>query len=71
MRSRGIGIGVHYPAMHLFTLYRALGFREGQFPQAERIGRAIVTLPLFPLMSEHDVERVAEACKAVLSEAAR
>ena len=38
--SAGIGIGVHYPAIHLFSLYRSLGWREGQFPHAERIGRA-------------------------------
>src|SRR5262249_31901125 len=48
MAARGIGVGIHYPAIHLFTAYRALGYREGQFPHAERIGRETVTLPLFP-----------------------
>jgi dTDP-4-amino-4,6-dideoxygalactose transaminase len=67
MRDHGIGIGVHYPAMHLFTLYRKLGWREGQFPHAERIGRSIVTLPLFPAMAEHDVDRVCEAARRVLA----
>ena len=61
MKERGIGTGVHYPAMHLFKLYRALGFCEGMFPHAERVGRAIVTLPLFPAMLESDVERVCES----------
>lgn len=61
MRTRGIGIGVHYPAMHLFAIYRRLGYKEGGFPNAERIGRGIVTLPLFPAMSEDDVDRVCEA----------
>ena len=50
MKERGIGVGVHYPAIHLFSCYRALGYREGQFPNAERIGRETVTLPLFPAM---------------------
>src|SRR4051812_3912105 len=63
MREAGIGIGVHYPAMHLFSLYRSLGWREGQFPHAERIGRGIVTLPLFPAMTEKDVERVCKAAR--------
>ncbi|MBV8032831.1 MAG: DegT/DnrJ/EryC1/StrS aminotransferase family protein [Betaproteobacteria bacterium] len=66
MREAGIGVGVHYPAMHLFALYRALGWREGQFPNAERIGRAIATLPLFPAMKDGDVDRVCEAARAIL-----
>lgn len=69
MKARGIGVGVHYPAMHLFSLYRAQGWREGQFPQAERIGRSTVTLPLFPAMNERDVNRVCEALTQVLKPA--
>ena len=61
MKERGIGTGVHYPVIHLFTLYRKRGFREGMFPQAERIGAGILTLPLFPAMTQGDVERVCEA----------
>jgi dTDP-4-amino-4,6-dideoxygalactose transaminase len=58
---------VHYPAVHLFKLYRSQGWREGQFPHAERVGRGIVTLPLFPGMSEGDVERVCAAAKRVIA----
>ena len=71
MAARGIGIGVHYPAMHLFSAYRALGYREGQFPNAERIGRETVTLPLFPAMSFEDVERVVNTVNEVLRGAMR
>jgi dTDP-4-amino-4,6-dideoxygalactose transaminase len=71
MKARGIGVGVHYPAIHLFTCYRALGYRAGQFPNAERIGRETVTLPLFPAMQLSDVERVVEASNAILSGARR
>jgi len=66
MKSRGIGVGVHYPAIHLFSAYRALGYRDGQFPNAERIGRETVTLPLFPTMEPADVERVVRAVNEVL-----
>ena len=70
LRDVGIGTGVHYPALHLFTYYRQLGWREGQLPQAERVGRGILTLPLFPSMSDRDPERVctalATACKRLL-----
>jgi dTDP-4-amino-4,6-dideoxygalactose transaminase len=71
MRERDIGVGVHYPAMHLFTVYRKLGHKEGDFPNAERIGRSTVTLPLFPAMQAADVDRVCDACAAVLKEHAR
>jgi dTDP-4-amino-4,6-dideoxygalactose transaminase len=66
MRRQGIGIGVHYPAMHLFKLYRRLGWREGQFPNAERLGRSLATLPLFPAMRDQDVDRVCDAAKKIL-----
>lgn len=65
LKERGIGSGVHYPAIHLFTMYRSLGFREGQFPHTERLGRAILTLPLFPAMTNDDVARVCEAVNAI------
>jgi dTDP-4-amino-4,6-dideoxygalactose transaminase len=58
MHAAGIGIGVHYPAIHLLTLYRQMGFKPGDFPIAEHIGAGIVTLPLFPAMRDEDVDRV-------------
>jgi dTDP-4-amino-4,6-dideoxygalactose transaminase len=61
MGERAIGVGVHYPAIHLMSLYRNLGWREGMFPNAERIGRETVTLPLFPAMQDSDVDRVIDA----------
>lgn len=71
LRAAGIGTGVHYPAMHLFTYYRSLGWKEGMLPCAERIGRSILTLPLFPAMRAEDVERVcaglAQTCRRLLS----
>lgn len=59
--EHNIGVGVHYPAMHLFTLYRGLGYKEGDFPVAERVGRETVTLPLFPAMADTDIDRVCQA----------
>jgi hypothetical protein len=69
MEKRKIGVGVHYPAIHLYAAYRAMGYREGQFPNAERVGRETVTLPLFPAMSAQDVDRVVQAVGPALSEA--
>ena len=65
MDERGITVGVHYPAIHLFSAYRKLGHREGQFPNAERIGRETLTLPLFPAMRLEDVDRVVDTVEAI------
>ena len=67
LQARGIGSGVHYPALHLFRLYRGLGYGPGDFPHAERIGRSILTLPLFPAMADGDVDRVADALRDILA----
>ncbi|MGN6703183.1 MAG: DegT/DnrJ/EryC1/StrS family aminotransferase, partial [Burkholderiaceae bacterium] len=69
MMARGIGIGYHYPAIHLFSLYRARGFGDGMFPVAESVGRRIVSLPMFATMSDDDVERTVAAVKSVLHSA--
>jgi len=66
MQQEGAGIGISYEAIHLTTLFRAKGFKEGMFPNSERIGRETATLPLFPEMREIDVERVCEAMRRVL-----
>jgi len=66
MHREGIGTGVSYEAIHLTTLFRNKGFREGMFPVSERIARETVTLPLFPEMLGTDVERVCESMKRVM-----
>ncbi len=71
MAERGIAVGVHYPAIHTLTAYRKLGYREGQFPNAERIGRETVTLPLFPAMQLADVDSVVAATNDIVRGARR
>jgi dTDP-4-amino-4,6-dideoxygalactose transaminase len=66
LRSAGIGTGVHYPAIHLFALYRRMGWKEGDFPNAEFVGRNILTLPLFPAMERSDAARVVRALASIL-----
>jgi len=58
-KAQDILLGMHYPAMHLFGLYRQLGYGRGDFPVAEQIGDQTFTLPLFPAMTSDDVDRVA------------
>ena len=66
MAARQIGVGVHYPALHLFSLYRRMGFKPGDFPEAERVGARTITLPLFPAMADSDVDRVCAALAQAL-----
>jgi dTDP-4-amino-4,6-dideoxygalactose transaminase len=71
MHAAGIGTGVHYPAMHLFALYQRLGWKPGDFPRAEYVGRNILTLPLFPGMRESDIGRVIDTLNRILRAHAR
>ena len=68
LTAAGIGSQVHYPAIHLFAVYRKLGWKPGDFPHAEYAGRNILTLPLFPGMIRADIARVVAALTAILSD---
>jgi dTDP-4-amino-4,6-dideoxygalactose transaminase len=59
LKDLGIGTGVHYPAITGFTLYEEQGYKTSDTPIAERIGRSILTLPLFPGMADEDIGRIA------------
>ena len=71
MEARGIGTGVSYEALHLCTLGRRFGGREGQHPNAERIARETVTLPLHTRLGEADIDRVCEAADAIIAAAGK
>ena len=49
------------------ALYRRLGWKEGDFPLAERTCRNILTLPLFPALTRADIVRVVDTLAAILS----
>jgi dTDP-4-amino-4,6-dideoxygalactose transaminase len=66
LQDRGIGVAVNYRAMHLLSYYRTrFGFGPGSFPVAELIGERTITLPLYPMMSDDDVEYVIETVRSV------
>jgi len=65
--THDILLGMHYPAMHLFGLYRQLGYGRGNFPVAEQIGDQTFTLPLFPSMTIDDADRVISVFKNLLA----
>jgi dTDP-4-amino-4,6-dideoxygalactose transaminase len=65
--EKGVETGVHYPIpLHLQPCYAWMGLKEGSFPEAERAAREVVSLPLYPEMTEAQVDRVCEALRDVL-----
>jgi perosamine synthetase len=65
--QRGVGAKAYLPCIHLMGHYRErFGFREGQFPVAERVSARSLALPFFTAMGEAEIERVAAALAAAL-----
>ena len=65
LRERGIGTGRHYPdPVHLTEAYGGLGYRSGQFPVAEALARECLSLPMFPGITEAQLEAVAIGVRA-------
>ena len=58
MRAAGIGVNVHYIPIHTQPQYRRLGFKRGDFANAEHYYDRALSLPLFPAMTEAQQEHV-------------
>ncbi|HWK76486.1 DegT/DnrJ/EryC1/StrS family aminotransferase [Microbacterium sp.] len=66
--AAGIGVGIHYPTpVHLTEAYRSLGYRDGQFPVAEAAADSILSLPMFPHLTEEQQAQVASAVRAAVA----
>ncbi len=69
IQERGVGVAVHYRPIHLLTYYRqTYGYEKGMFPAAERIGDCTITLPLYPKLSNGELEYVIQTVKEVTDE---
>ena len=66
LRLAGIGVNVHYIPVHLQPYYRAMGFKLGDFPEAERYYQEAISLPLFYGLSHYDQDRVVQVLAAAL-----
>lgn len=61
LAEAGVATAVHYPIpLHLQEAFRYLGYKEGDFPVAERVSREVLSLPIFPELSDEEVRYVAE-----------
>ncbi|MDQ2994988.1 MAG: DegT/DnrJ/EryC1/StrS aminotransferase family protein [Pseudomonadota bacterium] len=68
LKDMNIGTGLHYEAVHLHPFYQeTYGFRPGDFPIAEDIGNRIVSLPLFPSLTESEQTRVIDSIAHVFA----
>jgi dTDP-4-amino-4,6-dideoxygalactose transaminase len=68
LRESGIESVIYYPIpLHLQRMYAHLGYRQGQLPVSERAANEVLSLPIFPEMTEEDVAYVAERIEKALS----
>ena len=68
LKEQNIGTGLHFRCAHLQKYYReTFGFKAGMLPATEYNSDRICSLPLFPDMSDRDVDDVVDAIKTVLS----
>lgn len=66
LREKGLGVNVHYYPVYLQPYYQKLGYKAGTCPKAEEYYSRAITLPLYPKMTDKDVEYVIDAVKASL-----
>jgi len=67
LRASGIAAGVHYPTpVHLQPAWRHLGLAEGDLPATEHAARGALSLPIFPGIAEHEIDRVCDTLRRAL-----
>lgn len=68
----GIQTGIHYPVpIHLQTAYAALGYKAGDFPEAERQAQRVLSLPMYPELTHEQIVRVTKECRRVCARVSR
>jgi dTDP-4-amino-4,6-dideoxygalactose transaminase len=67
LTEKGISTGIHYPVpLHLLKACESLGYKKGAFPVAEQLSGEILSLPMYPELTESQIEYVAESLRSVL-----
>ena len=66
-KNKGVGVLIHYPIpLHLQEAYKELKYKKGDFPVAEKIANEILSLPMFPHLTNTQVEYVAESLQEII-----
>jgi len=69
LQERGVQTGVHYPLpVHLQKPYQALGYRQGDFPYAERACQRVISMPLYPEMTNEQAAYAAQTLREIVGE---
>lgn len=67
LKAEGIATGVHYPfALHLQPAYSHFGYKEGDFPISEQYAGEVLSLPMFPELTEEEIKKVTSLVKEAL-----
>ncbi|MBI4116026.1 MAG: DegT/DnrJ/EryC1/StrS family aminotransferase [Candidatus Omnitrophica bacterium] len=67
LNEQGIGSVIHYPkANHLVDACKSLGYREGSLPVTEKISKEVISLPIYPELTQEQIQTVTEAIKTFL-----
>lgn len=72
LQARGVGVAVNYRAVHLLKYYQeTMALPRGSFPVAERIGDSTLTLPLYPKLTDPEIDYVIDSVKAAVGSPVR
>jgi dTDP-4-amino-4,6-dideoxygalactose transaminase len=67
LQEKGIGVAVNFRAIHLLGYYQQkFGYKKGDFPIAEKIGNSAISLPLYPLLKNEEIDYVIKTVKQVI-----
>jgi dTDP-4-amino-4,6-dideoxygalactose transaminase len=67
LRARDIMVNLHYIPVHTQPFYQKMGFKEGDFPEAEAYYREAISIPMHPSLSDDDQIFVADALRQALA----
>lgn len=65
-RKKGLNLQVHYIPVHTQPYYKALGFKEGDYPNAEEYYRKTISLPLYPSLKDEDLKEIVKRIKEII-----
>jgi dTDP-4-amino-4,6-dideoxygalactose transaminase len=63
--ERGVKVGTHYNPLHWSTAFQKRGYKRGQFPNAEKVGESLVTLPINPRQTPEALDYLVESIRAL------
>lgn len=67
LKGNGIGVNVHYMPIYLHPYYESLGYKKGLCPEAEKVYKQIITLPMYPLLKDEEIIKVVEKINMIIN----